>query len=138
MGLNMNQTIRLYTNSNETRHKKHLEIAKTIFNVQKKILDLKTWLKSFNCDLYIIPNVSSRDDRYEIVIKTSDYPISISFYLPEKAYAELTAKSNNLEYVIMVLDYIYNLARMEYNKIGEKYNKVSSANIGKSRTLRWR
>ena len=133
----MNQTIRLYTNITETRHRKHLEIVKSLDSIQNKIVRLKKWIIPYLGNLNINAFTSLSDDTFEIILRTSQYPIQLFFYLPQNVYDEFIMKSTMPEYPILLLDYIYKVARKEYNEIGKRYNKISSSNIGKSRTLRW-
>lgn len=134
----MNETIRLYTNISETGHNKQLDIVKSLQSVQEKILRMKKWLKSYKGTLTVRTNVSLSPDVFEIILKTSCYPTTLSFSLTQKVYGEIIRERLNPDYPLKVLDYIFKLARNEYNRIGERYNKVSRLNIGRSRTLRLR
>ena len=133
----MNKTIRLYTNISETRHRKHLEIVKTLQSVQENILDLKKWLNSIKSEINVYVSITPEVNKFEIVLKTSECPVSLYFSLTQKSYEEITSNCNPYKTPMYVLDYIYKLARKEYNQIGEKYNRVSRVNIGRSKTLRW-
>ena len=134
----MNQTIRLFINNTETRHNKHLEIVKQLDSLQRNVLGLKDVIaRIYIGNLNILTFVSSSDNEFQIIFKTSEYPVLLIFYLPKNVHDEFIPKNNLPNYPILVLDYILKAARKEYNEIGKKYNKTSSSNIGRSRKLWW-
>lgn len=132
----MNQTIVLYTNIAETRQNKRLEIIKHIDSVKKKLFKLKDWVAKTRVQIDVITSCFP-ENSFKIELKTSEYPHSLLLYLPTSCYNKLSPNQFEPDYPNVVLNFIYKAAEKEYHRLGERYNKIRSADIGSFKKPRW-
>lgn len=132
----MNQTIVLYTNIAETRQNKRIEILKGVDSARKKLFKLKNLISKTKTPISIMTSCFP-ENVFKVVWKESGCVHLLKLYLPTSTYNQLSQLQIKPDYPLIALDFIYKAAQKEYNKLGERYNKIRSADLGSFKRLWW-